>query len=89
MGGDVYERGNIHESRRPVNCLAHHVMFRNNTLVRLRWLVLILPAFALFSTVQVGCGSPERDDFSREDLQTGRHGYGGYGYDDGYGYGYE
>jgi hypothetical protein len=66
-------------------------MLLRSTLLRIRWVVLILPLFALSSTVQVGCGSPERDDFSREDLKAGSpNGYGGYGYDDdGYGYGYE
>ena len=69
---------------------------RSNLFLRLRWLVLVLPLFALFSTAQVGCGS-DNDDFAREDLKggapNGGYGYGGYGnYDDddtGYGYGYE
>lgn len=72
---------------------------RSSLVLRLRWVVLVLPLFALFSTAQVGCGSDD-DDFSREDLKAGGpnggYGYGTYGnYDDndgddtGYGYGYE
>jgi hypothetical protein len=70
-------------------------MLLRNTLLRFRWVVLILPAFALFSSVQVGCGNDSHDDFSREDLKTGSPNGSGYGYgygddDDGYGgYGYE
>ena len=59
-----------------------------------RYLVLVVPAFALLSTVQVGCttGGATKDDYAHEDPRSGtpNDGYGyGSGYDDGddtYGY---
>jgi len=64
-----------------------------STVLRARWLLLLLPLFALASTMQVGCnGRVEgRDDFSHEDAlgqprtggpgAPGKPSYGGYGYD--------
>jgi hypothetical protein len=46
-------------------------MALRRTLLRFRWVVLILPAFGLFSTAQVGCGSASPDDYSRADLKAG------------------
>jgi hypothetical protein len=68
-----------------------------STFTRARWLLLLLPLFALASTMQVGCTGADapRDDFAHEDLKAGvstRAGaygaYGAYDDDDGYGYGY-
>lgn len=48
-------------------------------LLRLRWLALVLPLFAIVSSVQVGCTNGSgADDYSSED-QASTRGYG-YGY---------
>lgn len=80
-------------------------MSLRSTLLRARWLLLLLPLFALASTMQVGCAvessDQRRDDFAHEDPKAGapsiakdrNYGYdddGYYPYDDGEGtYGYE
>jgi hypothetical protein len=74
-------------------------------LVRARYLVLLLPAFALFSTLQIACSSSvsgtgqSNDDLTQEDRKpaagTGADGaasgyHSGYGaYGSPYGYGYD
>lgn len=62
-------------------------------LSRARYLVLILPAFALFSTAQVGCttNTSSGDSYAKEDPKNGPGGGTDYGsYDDGYDtYGYD
>lgn len=70
-------------------------MTLRSTFLRARWLLLLVPLFALASTMQVGCaGSSDRqDDYAREDVKPGGNAggasqYGGL-YDDGYGYGNE
>jgi hypothetical protein len=47
-------------------------MSLRSTFVRARWLLLLLPLFALASTMQVGCtGGPDRtDDFAHEDRKA-------------------
>jgi len=72
--------------------------FSRNLLLRARWLLLLLPVFALASTLQVGCvgGTDQRDDYVHEDPQNGNPaGYPNgnphpkptiYGYDDDYPY---
>jgi hypothetical protein len=51
-------------------------------LAHARYLALLLPAFALFSTLQIACTSADSgnaDDLAHEDDITGGYGYG-YGY---------
>lgn len=71
-------------------------MSLRSTFLRARWLLLLLPLFALASTMQVGCNGaidPQSrvDDFAHEDPKAGapsstngkdRNHVGGYVYDD-------
>jgi hypothetical protein len=65
----------------------------NATLVRLRWLLLLLPVFSISSAL-VACGSEETLDSTDSSITGPRNGggYDGYGYGaygrGGYGYGY-
>jgi hypothetical protein len=46
------------------------------TLHRARYLLLVLPMFAFFSTIQVGCGSTHDDYASEDQASTAGYGYG-------------
>lgn len=62
-------------------CLTFRAMALRRFLSRARWIVLLLPAFALFSSAQVGCNgrTTHADDYAHED-QAQSGGVYGYGY---------
>jgi hypothetical protein len=56
-------------------------------LPRARYLALIFPAFALFSALQIACGSSGSTGSAADDLSHEDDVNGGYGYAYRYGYG--
>ena len=63
------------------------IMSLRGLLLRARYVALLLPAFALFSSIEAGCAAAStdtntnKDDFASEDQAPAGAGYG-YGYGD-------